>query len=86
MLSCVLAPIIVQNIYNLFFTHPGRQLFWENIESIANTVFLMVLMSYDSAKKTSKIEAKKLQTPTQAENSAGIPVDLDEKDKDTQVR
>jgi K+-sensing histidine kinase KdpD len=60
MISCVLAPVIVQNIYNLFFTHPGRQLFWEDIESIAITFFLLVIMAYDSAKKTSKIEAKKL--------------------------
>lgn len=63
MISCVLAPVIVQNIYNLFFTHPGRQLFWEDIESICITFFLLVIMAYDSAKKTSKIEAKKLQTP-----------------------
>jgi hypothetical protein len=41
-------------------------------------------MAYDSAKKTSKIEGKKLQTPVQATNEAGIPVDIAE--KDAQVR
>lgn len=61
MISCVLAPVLVQNVYNLFFTHPGRQLFWEDIESIAITFFLLVMMAYDAAKKTKKIENARLE-------------------------
>jgi hypothetical protein len=82
MISCVLAPILVQNIYNLFFTHPGRQLFWQDIESIAITLFLLILMVYDSYKKTNKIEAKKLAPAP----SAGIPTDIIDNEKDLEVR
>ena len=56
MISCVLFPVLIQNIYNLFFTHPGRQLFWEDCESICITSYLLVLMIFDSYKKTKKIE------------------------------
>lgn len=60
MISCVFLPVLVQNIYNLSFTHPGRQLFWEDIESIAITGFLLCLTLHDSQKKTAKIELGKL--------------------------
>ena len=51
MISCVVLPVLVQNIYNLAFTHPGRQLFWEDCESIALTSYLLVIMVYDVYKK-----------------------------------
>ena len=60
MISCVILPVIVQNIYNLYFTHPGQQLFWEDIESIAITAFLLCMMLFDSWKKTKKLEGKTL--------------------------
>jgi len=58
MISCVILPVLVQNSYNLFFTHPGQQLFWEDIESIAITGFLLIMMLFDSYKKTKKLETK----------------------------
>ena len=60
MLACVIFPVLVQNIYNLFFTNPGRQLFWEDAESIAITGFLFVMMAYDSINKTKKYEGQHL--------------------------
>lgn len=56
MISAVLVPVLIQNIYNLFFTTPGRQLFWEDIESICITSYLLVLMIWDAYKKTKKID------------------------------
>ena len=89
MISCVVFPVLVQNIYNLHFTNPGRQLFYEDIESIAITSFLLFMMGYDSYKKTKKIEMKgiKRKQPAGQFNSkdvqikeraamAGIPNDL----------
>lgn len=63
MISCVLIPVLIQNIYNLFYTSPGRQLFWEDLESIAITSYLLVLMVYDSYKKWKKIDMQRIKRP-----------------------
>lgn len=63
MISCVLFPVLVQNVYNLFFTNPGRQLFWEDCESMCITGYLLVMMAFDSYKKTKKIELLGLKRP-----------------------
>ena len=81
MISCVLFPVLVQNVYNLFFTNPGRQLFWEDCESMCITGYLLVMMAFDSYKKTKKIELLGLKRPTQQQDnglisSTGIPKDL----------
>lgn len=55
-LFTVLLPCIVQAIYNLCFTHPGAQLFWEDIQSLAIAVVLMFLIIWDSCSKTAKIQ------------------------------
>ena len=93
MISCVLLPVLIANVYNLWFTNPGRQLFWEDIESISITGFLLALMLYDTFKKTKKIELEKLKRPEaeQLEVSktalAGIPVDLaNQKDDDQSLQ
>lgn len=56
MIACVVMPVLCQNTFNMFFTHPGRQLFWEDIESLTITSFLFLLMVYDAYEKTKKIE------------------------------
>lgn len=61
MISCVLVPVLIQNIYNLNFTAPGRQLFWTDIESICITGYLLVLMIFDVYKKTKKIDLASLK-------------------------
>jgi hypothetical protein len=61
MISCVLVPVLIQNIYNLHFTSPGRQLFWEDVESIAITSYLLVLMTFDAYKKTKKLDLAQLK-------------------------
>jgi hypothetical protein len=61
MISCVVLPVLIQNIYNLSFTHPGRQLFWEDCESIALTSYLLVIMVWDAYKKTKKIELAQIK-------------------------
>jgi len=80
MISCVLFPVLIQNIYNLFFTHPGRQLFWEDCESIAITSYLLALMIWDSYKKTKKIEFANIKrAPQKVMDMSGVPQDLDTK-------
>jgi len=70
MISCVLFPVLIQNVYNLSFTHPGRQLFWEDCESICITGYLLVMMVFDSYKKTKKIEFQNLKRATAKEDHA----------------
>lgn len=61
MIGCVLLPVIVQNSYNLQFTHPGRQLFWEDVQSMAITLVLLFLMLFDAFKKTQKLDLKQIK-------------------------
>ena len=61
MISCVVLPVLCQNVFNMFFTHPGRQIFWEDIQSITITSFLFALMVYDACKKTKKLELTKIK-------------------------
>lgn len=80
MISCVLLPVLVQNIYSLTITHPGQKIFWEDIESLALTFCLLCMMLYDSYKKTQKVEGTRLKKPTPSSEAgrlwAGIPADL----------
>lgn len=80
MISCVLLPVLVQNIYSLTITHPGQKIFWEDIESLAMTFGLLCMMLYDAYKKTKKVEGSKLKKPVPASEArrlwAGIPADL----------
>jgi len=83
MISCVVLPVLLQNIYTLFHTHRNRQVFWENIESIVITGLLFVLMVYDTGSKCTKIEGTKIKRPGGAEiiladprKQAGIPENL----------
>jgi len=55
-------------MYNLSFTHPGRQLFWEDCESIALTGYLLAIMIFDTYKKNKKIELAKLKKMELTEN------------------
>ena len=63
-LSCSFFPVMIQNIYNLFYTGPQRQVFFTDIESFAHSLFVGVLIIVDIKKKRAKIlnliqEAKK---------------------------
>ena len=64
----------------MFFTFPGRQLFWEDIESIFITFFLLIILTYDTIKKSKKISFLKLQKllpkETPRNDLSGIPKDL----------
>ena len=53
-ICCTFFPIIVQNIYNLFYTSPQYQLFFEDIECIAITTFLLIIQSIDVYSKSKK--------------------------------
>jgi hypothetical protein len=74
MISCVLFPVLIQNVYNLYYTHPGRQLFWEDCESICITGYLLVMMVFDSYKKTKKIEFHNLKRATAKNDNAVLTV------------
>jgi len=56
--SCFI-PVLVQNAYNLHFTHSGRQLFYEDISCATLTLFLSVLSLLDAYKKNKKIKLEK---------------------------
>jgi hypothetical protein len=51
----VLIPMLTQAIYNLCFTHPGTQLFSEDISSLIISFLMICLIIYDSCNKARKI-------------------------------
>ena len=55
-------------------------MFWEDCESIAITSYLLVIMVFDSYKKTKKIDIANLKRAVQEDKLAGIPKDLSQKE------
>lgn len=41
-ITFVFVPIITANIYNLFYTWPGRQVFWIDLESLTMTLAIFI--------------------------------------------
>lgn len=71
MICCVLLPVFIQNSWNFFFTHPGKQFFYETCESILLTSFLAFMMTFDVYKKIIKIELEKLTKSFQVDDEDG---------------
>lgn len=44
LVGSTLFPILIQNIYNLFYTNPAFQLFFEDIDSFILTLLLIILL------------------------------------------
>ena len=60
-IGCTIFPVMVQNIYNLFYTNPGRQVFYEDIESFFILLGFVILAFYDVYSKSKKIEESNLK-------------------------
>ena len=64
MIICVVVPVLLADIYCVFYLESSRQLFWEYVENIILTGFLLALMAYEALKKTKKMELSKVRKAT----------------------